>query len=117
MTTKQLLTHIFTIYEKVTGNDLRLNDKEMNLVYDVNLQIEVFFNQIKDSMDYADAGNNPKTPAQIVMTGQQLIQETGIFAEDLKVWKHLSDLDWTWTRFKTDFTLANQELRENVVVG
>jgi len=68
-------------------------------------------------MDYADAGNHPKTPAQIVMTGQQLIQETCMFSDNLKAWKRLPDVERTWTRFKTDFTLAHQELRENAVFG
>ena len=57
----------------------------MNTAYDVNLPIEVLFDQVEDGMDYADAGNHPFTPEQIVMTGQQLIQETGMFADDLKL--------------------------------
>ena len=117
VTTKQLLTHLITTYGKISGNDLRLNDAAMNTAYDVNLPIEVLFDQIEDGLDFADAGNHPKTPEQIVMTGQQLIQETGMFADDLKVWKRLPDQDRTWTRFKADFTLAHQELRENVTVG
>ena len=117
VTTKQLLTHLFTTYGKITGNDLRLNDASMNRAYNVNLPIEVLFDQIEDGMDYADADNHPKTPAQIVMTGQQLIQETGMFADNLKLWKRLPDLERTWTRFKTDFTLAHQEHRENAVFG
>ena len=108
VTTKQLLTHMFTTYGQITGNDLRLNDASMNRAYDVNLPIEVLFNQIEDGMDYANAGNHPKTSAQIFMTGQQLIQEIGMFSDKLKVWKSLPDRERTWTRFKTDFTLAHQ---------
>ena len=69
VTKKQLLTHLFTMYGKITGNNLRLNDASMNRAYDVNLTIEVLFEQIKDGMDYTHAGNHPKIPAQIVMTG------------------------------------------------
>ena len=57
----------------------------MNTAYDVNLPIEVLFDQVEDGMDYAGAGNHLFTPEQIVMTGQQLIQETGMFADDLKL--------------------------------
>ena len=42
----------------------------MNTAYDVSLPIETLFDQIEDRMDYADVGNHPKTPEQIVMTGQ-----------------------------------------------
>ena len=73
VTNKQLLTHIFTTYRKTTGNDPRQNDIKMNTAYGINLPIEVLFDQVEYYMDYADAGNYPKTTDQIVMTGQQLI--------------------------------------------
>lgn len=85
----------------------------MNTPYDVNLPIEVLFDQVKDGIDYADARGNPKTTEQIVMTGQQLIQETGMFTYDLKAWKRLPPTEKTWARFKQDFSTAHQELREN----
>ena len=117
VTTKQLLAHLFTSYGNITSGDLRQNDVKMNMAYDVNMPIEVLFDQIEDGMDYAAAGNNPKTPEQIVMTGQQLITETGMFTDEIKIWKRLPALDKTWTRFKTDFSLAHQELRENTTMG
>ena len=43
VTTKELLNHLFTTYEKMTGNDLRVNDTRMNTPYDVNVLIEVLF--------------------------------------------------------------------------
>ena len=103
ITTKELLNHLFTTYGKISGNDLRVNDTRMNAPYNVNLPIEVLFNQMEEGMDYADAGNHFKTPEQTVVTGQQLIQDTGMFADNLKIWKRLTAQDRTWTRFKTGF--------------
>ena len=117
VSTKQLLTHLFLTYGKISGTDLRLNDTKMNAAYDVNLPIECLFDQVEDGMEYADAGGNPKTPEQIVMTGQQLLTETGMFTDDLKIWRRLPAPDRTWTRFKADFSVAHQELRENAAVG
>ena len=54
----------------------------MNIVYIVHLPVEVLFDQIEECMDYADAGNHPKTPEKIVMTGQQIIQETSMVGID-----------------------------------
>ena len=51
-----------------------MNDININTTYDANLPIKVLFDQVEDRMDYADASNHPKTPEQIVMTGQQLVQ-------------------------------------------
>ena len=50
------------------------------------------------------------------MTGQQLLTETDIFIDSLKLWKRLLVPNRTWTRFKTNFSLASQELRENTAV-
>ena len=62
ISTRQLLTHLFTTYDNIIDNDLRLNDTTMHTLYDSNMPIEVLFNQIKDSMDYAAADNHPNTP-------------------------------------------------------
>ena len=88
----------------------------MNTVYDVNLYIEILFNQVEDGMEYVDAGNHPKIPEQIVITGQQLVQETGMFTVDLKIWKRLAANYRTSIRFKQKFSLAHQELRENTAI-
>ena len=104
VSTKELLAHLFVTYGKINGGDLRRNEAVMNTPFDVNLPIEVLFDQIEDGMDYADAGNHPFTPAQIVMKGQQLIQETGMFPDDMKAWKRLPDNERTWDCLKTDFT-------------
>ena len=85
ITTKALLTHLFTTYGKISGNDLRLNTVKMNTAYNVNLPIEVLFDQVEDGMEYADAGSHPFTPEQIVMTGQQLLQETGMLTDEVVV--------------------------------
>ena len=70
VSTKQLLTQLFITYGKISGNDLRQNNMKINTAYDVNLPIEVFFDQVEDWMDYADAFYHPKTPEKIIMTGQ-----------------------------------------------
>ena len=40
-----------------------------------------------------------------------------MFTDNLKVWKILPAIDRTWTRFKHEFSLAHQDLRENTAVG
>ena len=96
MTTKQLLAHMFSTYGNITSGDLRQNDIKMSTAYDVNMPIEMLLNQVEDGMEYAATGNNPKTPEQIVMTGQHLIAETGMFTDDIKMWKRLPEGDKTW---------------------
>ena len=70
ITTKELLKHLLAIYGEIKGNNLRVNHTRMNVLYNVNLLIEVLFNQVEDEMDYANAGNHLKAPEQIVISGQ-----------------------------------------------
>ena len=108
---------MFSLHGKISGNDLSQNEMKMNTAYNVNLPIEVLFDQVENGMDYTDAVNHLKTPEQIIMTGQKLAQETGMFTDKLKIWKRLLANDRTWTRFKLEFSLAHKELRENTAVG
>ena len=71
------------------------------------MPIEMLFDQVEDGMEYVAAGNNPKTPEQIVMTGQQLITETGMFTADIKMWKRRPEGDKTWVRFNMDVFIGS----------
>jgi len=62
VTTKKLLTHLFVTYGKISGTDLCINDSRMNAAYNVNLPIDILFDQIEDGVDYTDAGAHPNTP-------------------------------------------------------
>ena len=40
-----------------------------------------------------------------------------MFTDNLKVWKRFPAVNRIWSRFKTDFFRAHQEMRENSPVG
>ena len=85
----------------------------MKTPYDANLPMETMFGQIEAAVEYAAAGNTPYTPQQVLVTAFQLVFQTGIYADDCKVWKRKPAADKTWTAFKVFFSTANQEYRES----
>ena len=54
--------------------------------YDVNVPIETLFKRIEECVQYAAAGNTPFTAAQVVSTSFRVIQKTGMFTDDCKIW-------------------------------
>ena len=62
ISTRVLLTQLFTTYGNICDNGIRLNNTKMNISYNANIPIEVLFDKVEDSMDYVAAGNYPNMP-------------------------------------------------------
>jgi hypothetical protein len=113
----QLLAHLYRNYAKITPADLDNNDRAMKTSCDVNQPIEVLYKQIEDAIEFADAGQTPYTPEQVLNIAYQLVYRTGIFADDCKIWKRQPGPYKTWPQFKIDFALAYQEYNESLDIA
>ena len=81
--------------------------------YDVNVPIETLFRRIEECFQYAAAGNTPFTVAQVVSTSFRVIQKTGMFTDDCKIWNRRPAVEKIWAQLKLDFAMAHAELRES----
>ena len=108
----EILTHLYANYANITPSDLEQNGLAMQQPCDVNPPIEVFYKQIEDAMEFADAGQTPYSPEQILSIAYQGIFRTGIFADDCTIWKRKSAAYKTWEQFKLDFRVAYKEYNE-----
>ena len=108
----EILAHLYTNYANITASDLEQNGLAMQQPCDVNQPIEIFYKQIEDAMEFADAGQTPYSPAQILNIAYQGIFRTGIFADDCKIWKRQQAGYKTWDQFKIDFRVAYKEYNE-----
>ena len=115
VTPLQILRHLYTQYANITAADLAANDVAMKSPYDVNMPIENLFKQIQSAVEFATAGSTPYSPAQVLAVAYQLVFQTGIFADDCKIWKRRPAIYKTWLQFKIDFTISHQEYRESQV--
>ena len=52
----------------------------------------------------------------MVSIAYELIFQTGIYADDCKLWRKKSEADQTWPDFKKFFTAASQDLRQSKTI-
>jgi hypothetical protein len=108
----QILAHLYTNYAKITPADLDANDRAMKQPCDVNQPIELMYQQIKDAIEFAAAGQSPYSPDQVLNIAYQLVFRTEFFSDDCKIWKRQAAAYKTWPQFKLDFAVAYQEYSE-----
>ena len=101
--TLDLLSHLYISYAKITDGDLEDNKETMGAAYDVNLPIETLFKRIEEGIQFAAAGSTPFTAVQVISIAFRIIQKTGMFTDDYKIWKRLPAIQKTWAQLKINF--------------
>ena len=108
-----VLEHLFTRYGTVTPETLAKEEAAMSTFYwDLRDPPVIMFNKIEDLMSLATAARMPKTEAQIVNYGLDLIKRTNDFEQALLNWYALAPQNQTYANFKQHFTDAQRELKQ-----
>ena len=74
-------------YGNITQYDIEDNDKKLKEKWDANTPIEMLFDQIEDTQDFAAVAGQPYTTNQLLTTAYNLIYATGLFFDDCKAWR------------------------------
>jgi hypothetical protein len=106
-----ILTHLYTTYGDITPINIEDNDAKMRAPFDPTQPIELLFDQIETAAKFADAGNRPYNPDQVVSRANFLILQTGLYADACRDWRRRAVLTQTWPNFKADFAKAHRDLR------
>jgi hypothetical protein len=64
----RLLNHLYATYANIITYELLTNDTAMKPNYNTNQPIAMFFDQIKNAVNFAATGSCPYTPAQVNFT-------------------------------------------------
>jgi hypothetical protein len=102
---------LLNTYGNITPTELAQNDIKFRTAYEPAQPIEALFSQLEDAMDYADAGGNPYTAAQVVTNAYSIMFSTGLFPEACREWRRQPPAYTTWANFKTNFAEAHLDLR------
>ena len=81
VTMRGIITHIYTQYGNITPQDLRENDTKMKTPFDVLLPIKTLYDQIKDVVELANAGQTPYSAPQVVAMTYSLMFDIGQLTE------------------------------------
>lgn len=111
VSTNTMLQHLYDNYGVITAVDIEDNDTTMRAEYDPSQPIEVLFHQIETAVEFAEAGNRPYDPKQVVSRAYLLILKTGLYAEACKDWENKTEPQKTWVSFKAYFTKHHRDLR------
>jgi hypothetical protein len=95
----------------MTPTELAHNDIKFRTAYEPAQPIEALFSQLEDAMDYADAGDNPYTAAQVVTNAYLIMFSSGLFPEACREGRRQPLAYKTWANFKTNFAEAHLDLR------
>ena len=112
VTTFEMLRHLYETYADISADDLETNDVKMKEPWDPNQPFEQLVKQIQDAIDMADHAGVPYTPQQIVNVAYNLVERTGMFEIDCRVWREREATDEepkNWTAFKQWFKKAHKE--------
>jgi hypothetical protein len=108
----QMIAHLYNSYGLITALDIIENEKRMDKQYDHSDAIEIYFDQIEDAGEFAEAGNSPFSDTQIVTKAFIQMFATGLYKDECRAWNKLTVPDRTWSVFKALFLKANKEIRE-----
>ena len=100
ITTRDMVDHLLDRYGKITPADLKDNERRMNEPLDGSQPIDIFFKRIDNAVQYADDGNTPYTPQQILQTVFHAVNATGMYKDACKEWRKKPVASKTWTTFK-----------------
>ena len=114
VTLRQLLDQMVTTYATIDQFDLENIQEKMTARYNPNTPIETLFEQITDSVPYAELGDAPFTSKQIVDIALLCFARTGVFNDNLKEWNRKPLLSRDWTTFRFHFTKAHREWKANL---
>ena len=81
VTMRDLIRHMCIQYGNITPQDLQENDTNMKISFDVSLPIKTLYNQIKDTVELADARQTPYSAPQVVAIAYSLVFATGKLTE------------------------------------
>ena len=112
VTLREILEYLFQSYGNITQYDIEDNDKKLKEKWDANTPIEMLFDQIEDTQDFAAATGQPYTNNQLLTTAYNLVYNTGLFFDDCKAWNRLPANQKTMDNFKTTFQQAQRELSD-----
>ena len=112
ITAYDMLRHLYDTYADISAEDLEENDRRLREQWDPNQPFEQLIKQIQDAIDLADHAGVPYTAEQIINIAYNLVERTGIFEMDCRVWREQAanaDAPQDWASFKAMFKKAHKE--------
>ena len=100
------------IYGNICASNLKDFRQSLSETIKVDCPIDVYFQQVEDTIQIAQDGKKPFAQEQIVQTAYHSVNKTGLCSLTLKEWHKKAAADNTWASFKQVFAEEYHELVE-----
>ena len=83
----ELLIRLFSYYGLVYASKIAKEEQKVDImVWNLNDPVVIFYRSVKEFLDLAAAGNDPKIQDQIVTIDVEMIKKTQYFETGLRKW-------------------------------
>jgi hypothetical protein len=111
VTILQFIQHLYDTHGDISENDLEENEAKMVEPWDYMTPFAHVIERFNECMNFAEAGNTPFSSAQILMKAKNLVNNTGMFFEDIRRWEERPVAKCTWENFQQQFIAAQKRLQ------
>jgi hypothetical protein len=109
---KDLLKYLFDTYGKITPEDVLENEIKFTQDWDGGDAFEMVIERINNCIDFAKEAESAYTDKQIMDRAQAIVTKTGLYADDMKLWRKRPVVKQTWPLFQEFMLAAQTELRQ-----
>jgi hypothetical protein len=106
---ERILHHIITTYDKITPEDMLLNQEALGAPFDCNNPITDLWERIDECRQFATDGGSPISDLMTMATILKVIKETGQFTSFVLHWNRTKDATKTMDDFVEYFTDCDTE--------
>jgi hypothetical protein len=117
LTTRNIMEHLLHTYGRILPSEIVRNDTNFRKEYDANEPIEILYEQIEDAMQLAADADAPYNENQVLANALNLVQRTKVYRHSCHEWQRRPQDEKTWQNFKSHFSEAANELREDRTTG
>ena len=112
MSVAQILTYFFDRLGIVNDEELQAKESEsQKMAYGLTEPILTIFDESEELQDLGAVAQNYYSDMQFIKVALQIINNTGEFEKDIRLWNAMLRADKTLTNLKDHFEHAHQSLR------
>jgi hypothetical protein len=109
ITVAQMFEYLFDKYGKLTNTELNKNEEEMKKEWDPADSFETIIMQIDECIEFAEGAGRPYSDEQILDIAYTIVQNTGLYAQDLREWDRKERWQKDWSPEFKDFMLKRED--------
>ena len=104
------MDHLMERYRRIRALYLEACRQDLAEPIELDLPIDVYLQQVKYAIKFAQDGKTPFNQSQMVQTAYHAVNKTGIYSQAFKEWRKKVAADQTWKIFKQVFAEEYHDL-------